>query len=80
MRHVLSVILTDHGYEVRAVADGEEALRELAARDYDVVLTDVRMPGMDGLALLREVAAAAPRPHRHRDERLRLAGARPSRR
>src|SRR6266540_4768605 len=60
MRHVLSVILTDHGYDARAVASGEDALRELAARDYDLVLTDVRMPGMGGLELLRRIQAADP--------------------
>ncbi len=55
MRHLLSVFLTDHGYAVRAVSNGEEALRELAARDYDLVLSDVRMPRMGGLELLRAV-------------------------
>jgi two-component system response regulator AtoC len=60
MRHLLSVILADHGYESRAVASGEDALRELAARDYDLVLTDVRMPGMGGLELLRRIQAADP--------------------
>jgi two-component system response regulator AtoC len=55
MRHLLSVILADHGWEARAVATGREALREIEARDTDLVLTDVRMPGMDGLALLREI-------------------------
>jgi two-component system response regulator AtoC len=60
MRHLLSVILQDHGYEPRAVASGEDALRELAARDYDLVLTDVRMPGMGGLELLRRIQAQDP--------------------
>jgi two-component system response regulator AtoC len=60
MRHVLSLILADHGYEVRAVASGEDALRELAARDYDLVLTDVRMPGMGGLELLGRIQARDP--------------------
>jgi two-component system, NtrC family, response regulator AtoC len=60
MRHLLSVILTDHGWEARAVAAAAEALRELEARDYDLVLTDVRMPGMDGLALLREIQRLRP--------------------
>jgi two-component system response regulator AtoC len=60
MRHLLSVILADHGYEARAVASGEDALRELAARDYDLVLTDVRMPGMGGLELLRRILALEP--------------------
>ena len=60
MRHLLSVILTERGYEARAVASGEDALRELAAHDYDLVLTDVRMPGMGGLALLAGIQRAHP--------------------
>jgi two-component system response regulator AtoC len=60
MRHLLSVILDDRGYEARAVASAEEALKELAARDYDLVLTDVRMPGMGGLALVRELQRTVP--------------------
>ena len=60
MRHLLSVILTDHGWEARAVATAADALREVEARDPDLVLTDVRMPGMDGLALLRELQRLRP--------------------
>jgi two-component system, NtrC family, response regulator AtoC len=60
MRHLVSVILQGRGYDVRAVASADEALRELAARDHDLVLTDVRMPGMDGLALVREVRRLQP--------------------
>jgi two-component system, NtrC family, response regulator AtoC len=60
MRHLLSVILNDRGYDARSVATAEDALRELAARDYDLVLTDVRMPGMGGLALVRELQKVAP--------------------
>ncbi|XXF76630.1 sigma-54 dependent transcriptional regulator [Myxococcaceae bacterium GXIMD 01537] len=60
IRHVLSLVLSDHGYEVRAVADGDEALRELAARSYDVLLTDVRMPRRDGMSLLRQALAEHP--------------------
>jgi two-component system response regulator AtoC len=60
MRHLLSVILTERGYETRAVANGEEALRELAAHGFDLVLTDVRMPGMGGLKLLAEIQRTHP--------------------
>jgi len=60
MRHLLSVILTGRGYEVRAVSNGEDALRELSARDYDLVLSDVRMPRMDGLVLLRRALELHP--------------------
>jgi len=60
MRHLLTVILAERGYEVRAVSNGEDALRELAAREYDLVLSDVRMPRMDGLALLRKALELHP--------------------
>jgi two-component system response regulator AtoC len=60
IRHVLTLVLSDHGYEVRAVADGEEALRELSARAYDVLLCDVRMPKRDGLSVLRQALSEHP--------------------
>ena len=60
LRQLLSVILRDHGYEARAVGTAEDALKELAARDYDLVLTDVRMPRIDGLTLLRRIQALQP--------------------
>ena len=60
MRHLLSVILHDAGFEARAVASAEDALREVEQRAYDLVLTDVRMPGMGGLALLRELQRRDP--------------------
>ncbi|GHG64501.1 sigma-54 dependent transcriptional regulator [Comamonas sp. JC664] len=60
IRHILTLVLTDRGYDVRAVSDGDEALRELAARDYDVLLCDVRMPKKHGLVVLREALAAHP--------------------
>ncbi|WP_248362538.1 sigma-54-dependent transcriptional regulator [Anaeromyxobacter oryzae] len=60
MRHLLSLILKDRGYETRAVSTAEDALREIASRDHDLVLTDVRMPGIGGLALVRELQRIAP--------------------
>src|SRR5438045_2048642 len=60
IRHVLSLVLTEHGYDVRAVADGQEALRELSARPYDVVISDVRMPKVDGMALLKTAVERWP--------------------
>ena len=60
IRHVLTELLEERGYEVRAVTDGEEAMRELAARDYDALVTDVRMPKMNGLDLVRAAQTASP--------------------
>ncbi|MBL8933208.1 MAG: sigma-54-dependent Fis family transcriptional regulator [Archangium sp.] len=60
IRHVLTLVLSEHGYEVRAVADGEEALKELQARPYDVMISDVRMPKLDGMALLKQALVLQP--------------------
>jgi two-component system response regulator AtoC len=60
IRHVLVEMLEERGYEVRAVSDGEEAMRELSSRDYDALVTDVRMPKMNGLELVRAAQAASP--------------------
>jgi two-component system response regulator AtoC len=60
IRHVLTVLLSEHGYFVRAVKDGEEAMRELSARDYDALVTDVRMPRVDGLQLVRAAQKESP--------------------
>ncbi len=60
VRSALRVNLEKAGYETVLVPSAEEALFELQARSIDVVLTDVRMPGMDGLALLAEVRRRWP--------------------
>src|SRR5262249_29510833 len=60
IRHVLLTLLQERGYQVRAVSDGEEALREVSTRDYDALVTDVRMPKMNGLDLVRAAQAASP--------------------
>ena len=60
IRHVLTELLEERGYEVRAVIDGEEAMRELSARDYDALVTDVRMPKMNGLDLVRAAQTTSP--------------------
>jgi len=51
----LSAILSDEGYDVSVVGDGERALEELSTGDYGVVLADLKMPKVDGLALLEEL-------------------------
>ena len=45
---------------VRAVSDGEQALRALEEEPYDLVLLDLRMPGMDGMSVLKAVKAGWP--------------------
>src|SRR5690349_23001035 len=53
-RAALRTILTEEGYEIAEAADGEEGLARLQEWEPDIVLADVRMPRMDGLALLRK--------------------------
>ena len=49
----LSAILSDEGYEVAVVNDGQKALDSLMGGEYGVVLADLKMPKVDGLALLK---------------------------
>jgi two-component system response regulator HydG len=51
-RMTTSALLEADGHEVEAAADGAEAVEKLGARHFDLVLLDVRMPGIDGLALV----------------------------
>jgi DNA-binding NtrC family response regulator len=60
LRRVLAHHLQTAGYDVTAKADGRGALEALEGVEVDLLLTDVRMPGMDGMALLREVRRLAP--------------------
>src|SRR4051794_21477392 len=53
-----SLELDDH--TVVAAKDGREAARLLDERGFDLVLTDLRMPGLDGMAILRKVRAEQP--------------------
>src|SRR3989449_1183774 len=60
LRKVLAATLQREGYEVQVASDGEEALAALDRDGADVVVTDLVMPRMDGLSLLRKVVASHP--------------------
>jgi DNA-binding NtrC family response regulator len=53
-------VLSDKGYAVDTAMNGEEALKDIEAHDYDVVFTDIRMPGMDGLEVAEQIKARCP--------------------
>ena len=60
MRRLLSRVLTREGYDTVAVGSGAEALRLVANERFDLVVTDIKMPEMDGLQLLEELKEYEP--------------------
>src|SRR5256884_2067191 len=60
LRKVLAATVQREGYEVQVASDGEEALAALDRDGADVVVTDLVMPRMDGLSLLRKVVVSHP--------------------
>ena len=53
-------ILTDENYEVDVSLSGREGLQWAIGRDYDIVLTDIRMPDIGGMRVLRDIKRAKP--------------------
>jgi two-component system NtrC family sensor kinase len=60
IRRLMAKLLDAQGHKVFEAEDGETALEFFRSERPDVVITDIRMPGMDGIALMREVRAVAP--------------------
>ena len=59
-RQVMAKELSRLGYQIEGVGTGEEAIRRIAAAEPDVVLLDMRLPGMSGLDVLKSIHASAP--------------------
>ena len=55
MRHLLSIMLGRVGYHAEQAGDGMEALEMIKATPFDMVITDIKMPRMDGLTLLKNI-------------------------
>jgi two-component system response regulator PilR (NtrC family) len=60
MRDFLKILLGKEGYQVETAADGHQALESIAEHSFDLVITDIRMDGMDGLELLNSVKEQHP--------------------
>ncbi len=60
LRKVLAGLLRKQGYQITTAADGEEALAHLESEEFAAVLSDLRMPRLDGMGLLREVVERWP--------------------
>ncbi len=53
-------VLSEKGYEVSTALSGEEALETIENTEFDVVFTDIKMPGMDGLEVAERIKARCP--------------------
>jgi two-component system response regulator PilR (NtrC family) len=60
IRESLSEVLREEGYEVTEAVDGSAAIAALQAREFDLVIADLRMPGADGIEVLRRTREWAP--------------------
>lgn len=60
MREMLSELLQMMGYEARAVDGGQQALQSLQETETDLVITDLNMPGMDGMELMKRIKMLYP--------------------
>ena len=62
IRELLALYLTRDGFQVEAIGDGEEAVRSAVQGKPDLVVLDVMLPGMDGLAVCREIRQSSQVP------------------
>src|SRR5439155_6903630 len=60
LKNILVTALSGQGFEVTGCSSGEQALEELRQKEFDLLLTDLMMPEMDGIALLEEAARIDP--------------------
>lgn len=60
IRQSLNIILSDEGYEVKSAADGEEALNLINDDNFDVIISDIKMPNVDGMELLDRASKISP--------------------
>jgi DNA-binding NtrC family response regulator len=60
IRESVSLILTDEGYETKLAASGQEALDLLNQEDFDILITDLKMPEMDGMELVKNCLNICP--------------------
>jgi len=60
IRDSLKMILDEEGYVTDVVADGDEALQKIQNENYDIVITDIKMPKVDGIQLLESASKVSP--------------------
>jgi len=60
IRETVSMILNEEGYDTNAVSNGKEALELLEEKNYDILITDIKMPEMDGMELINQSFKICP--------------------
>ncbi len=58
--HSFDRVLSGKGYAVDTALSGEEGLKDIEDHEYDVIFTDIKMPGMDGIEVARRIKARNP--------------------
>jgi DNA-binding NtrC family response regulator len=60
IRESIQVVLEEEGYKTATSSDGEDALNKIKENNYDIVITDIKMPKMDGMELLKNATKVSP--------------------
>jgi ATP-dependent Lon protease len=61
MRSFLLDVFMDEGYDLDSAANGEEALEKISRNQYQLIITDIRMPGVDGTEVLKKAKELNPK-------------------
>jgi len=61
IRHILSIILKKDGYTTIVASNGRECLQRIQETDFDLVILDIMMPGMDGWEVCRKIKETRPK-------------------
>lgn len=61
LSHELSEMLREEGHDVETVGDGEEALKLINNNMYDIILLDIKLPGMSGIEILNRLRNSPPK-------------------
>jgi CheY-like chemotaxis protein len=62
MLELFSQVLSDHGYEVDTAEDGEDGIKKIDANQYNLILTDIRMPKATGIQVSKHIKKAKNNP------------------
>ncbi len=61
LRKLFNVVLKSEGYQVDLAENGQQVLQKVQESEYDLLLVDLRMPGLNGLEVLRRIKKTSPR-------------------